>query len=69
MQALDLARARHEIALRVFGVNAALDGVPGLSDMALAPRQIAARGDLDLMPTTRSVTACSTCKRVFISRK
>ena len=47
-QAFDLARAGHEIVLRVLGINAALDGMAGLRDMALAPRQIAARRDLDL---------------------
>ena len=43
-----LARAWHEIVLGVFGVNPALDGVAGLGDMALAPRQIAAGGYFDL---------------------
>ncbi len=35
-------------SFRVLGVNAALDGMAGLRDMALAPRQIAAGGDFDL---------------------
>src|SRR6185436_7354977 len=47
-QAFDLARTRHEVALRILGIDAAFDGVAGLGDMALAPGQITSRGDFDL---------------------
>src|SRR5262245_27542469 len=47
-QSLDPSRTRHEISLRIFRVNAAFNGIAGLSNVALAPGQIATSGHFDL---------------------
>src|SRR5262249_54966870 len=44
----DFARTRHEIVLGILGIDPALDGMSGLSDVTLSPRQIASGRYFDL---------------------
>ena len=71
----DRARGGGEVARGVLGVDAALDRVPAQRDLVLArrtaarrPRRGSARARCRCR-STASVTQCSTCTRVFISRK
>ena len=69
------AGLRQEAVRGILGVDAALDGVAALRRARPAPRQRLAGGDdaaarcTRSTPVTHSVTGCSTCSRVFISRK
>ena len=73
-QAGDAPGLRQEVVVRVFGVDAALDGVPfeRMSSWSSAARRPAGDRELlldDVDAVTISVTGCSTWSRVFISRK
>ena len=69
------AGLRQKALRRILGVDARLDRVAALGDRALASTAAARRTATSScartrsMPATASVTACSTCRRVFISRK
>jgi hypothetical protein len=68
------AGCRAIIERRVFGIEAHLDGMAlGLRRWRIEHREIAAAPRIihstRSMPMTSSVTPCSTCRRVFISRK
>ena len=62
-----------EIARRILGIDACLEGVAGQRDLFLRERQRLARGDSQLpfdkigCRSPSRVTGCSTCSRVFIS--
>jgi hypothetical protein len=63
-----------EVLGGVLGVDAALDRVAAQHDVLLGDRERLARAiricsRTMSMPETSSVTQCSTCTRVFISRK
>ena len=47
-QPFDLAGKGHEIVFGILGVDPTFDGVPGLRDVTLAPRQITSRCYFDL---------------------
>ena len=69
----DLARGGQEV-LRVFGVDAALEGVAVKLDCPLVkdrgmPAAMRSCSLTISMPVIISVTGCSTCTRVFISMK
>ena len=73
-EAQELAGGRQEAVGRVLGVQAALDGVPALAQVRLPERQgspaaIRICHCTRSSPVTSSVIGCSTCRRVFISRK
>ena len=69
------AGLRQEPLRGILGINARFDRVPALADVALAPRAAARPSATSSCartrstPVTCSVTVCSTCSRVFISRK
>ena len=59
----------------IFGVDAALDGCASPFDLLLSlpavfrPPRFRFASEPGRRPVTNSVTGCSTCSRVFISRK
>ena len=75
LQPRDEAGRGEEVVGGVFGVNAALDGRAAHLHVLLPPRQRRSPAAIRIcsftrsMPVTNSVTGCSTCNRVFISRK
>jgi hypothetical protein len=71
----DAAGRRHEL-VRIFGVDAALDGVAAdlRVDLALVKGSFSPAATMIWVrtmstPVISSVTGCSTCTRVFISMK
>ncbi len=68
------ARGRHEISIRIFGVDAALDGMAvhfmsSCVNGSGSPAAIRICCLTKSIPVTASVTGCSTWMRVFISKK
>ena len=74
-QQLDAARRGREVAVGVLGVEPHLDGVAarlrrrGTHGGSGSPCATAICARTRSRPVTSSVTGCSTCRRVFISRK
>ena len=65
---------RREVAIRILRIDAALDRPAIQLDVALLERSGSPAATRIIcstrsMPVTSSVTGCSTCRRVFISRK
>ena len=70
----DPAGAREEALVGILGVDPALDGVAALARSSWrkgsrSPRAMRICSFTRSTPVTISVTGCSTCRRVFISRK
>ena len=74
-QQRDLARAREEIVVGILGVDAALDGMAAQRFTSSCLNGSGSPAAMRICrwtrsrPVTNSVTGCSTCRRVFISRK